>query len=395
MRRIPRLRRPSSLSTSTSRTPIAPLITQCPSSSSQSLSVSNLKPIPASVQRLAFVRVYSSDNHPNRKSTSRDAEEVQESQLNDLNEGNIEEVEDQLSQQWQTYVPPPQRSYAERSDEVSDPEYVPALTAEGLETVGGLGDWWDQQTHWPKSADFVGFKPLERVLDPAVIEASVRRAVIEAFALKQAGREDDLVKTWPIARDGVVRQLMEVDVNVTEGGAVSLTGDISVVIDSLNWKDEASVAGESAADEPASDRPVFRTEEAQKYREVWGNGWKTASLSDPRLKFAVTKRIFQLTGQLVHDHQLPSISDVRSLLHVVQTPPKPRTLTQEIQERRQDLVQLPNVSIATKRITRGDREKALGRFKIIEEELKKRDLPLEGHGFVRKNRELSRLKGGV
>ncbi|OTA56594.1 hypothetical protein K449DRAFT_375345 [Hypoxylon sp. EC38] len=395
MRRIPRLRRPYSLSTSTSHTPIAPLITQCPPPSSQSVSASTLKPIPASIHRLAFIRFYSSDKQLNQQSTSRDVEEVQENQLNDLNEGNIEEAEDQLPQQWQAYVPPPQRSYAERLDEVADPEYVPALTAEGLETVGGLGNWWDQQAHWPKSADFIGFKPLEKVLDPAIIEASVRRAVVEAFALKQTGREDDLVKTWPIAGDRVVRQLMEVDINVTEGGAVSLTGDISAVIDSLNWKDEASVAGESAADEPASDRSVLSKEEAHKYREAWDNSWKTASLSDPRLKFAVTKRIFQLTGQLVHDHQLSNISDVRSLLHVVQTPPKPKTLTQEIQERRQDLVQLPNVSIATKRITRGDREKALGRFKLIEEELKKRDLPLEGHGFVRKNRELSRIKGGV
>lgn len=95
------------------------------------------------------------------------------------------------------------------------------------------------------------------------------------------------------------------------------------------------------------------------------------------------------------DHQLSSITDVRSLLHLVQKPPKPKTVTQEIQERRQDLVQLPNVSVATKRITRGDREKAVGRFKLIEEELKKRDLPLVGHGFVRKNRELSQLKGGI
>ncbi|KAG4217143.1 hypothetical protein PC116_g34376, partial [Phytophthora cactorum] len=109
----------------------------------------------------------------------------------------------------------------------------------------------------------------------------------------------------------------------------------------------------------------------------------------------VTKRVFQLTGQLVHDHQLSSITDIRSQLHAVQKPPKPKTLTEEIQERRQDLVQIPNVSFATKRITRGDREKAVGRFKLIEEELKKRDLPLEGHGFVRKNTEISRFKGGV
>ncbi|KAI1408699.1 ribosomal subunit 39S-domain-containing protein [Hypoxylon sp. FL1857] len=386
MRRISRLTRLSSLSTSTSRSPIAPSVGQCPPPSSQIISASYRRPIPINSQCLAFTRLYSSEKQPTEPTTSPNVEEVRENQLDDSNEGAIEEVEDQLPQQWQTYVPPPQRSYAERSDEISDLEYVPALTAEGLESVGGLGNWWDQQAHWPKSADFAGFKPLEKILDPAAIEASVRRAVVEAFALRQAGREEDLVKAWPIAGDA--HQLMEVEINVADNGAVSLAGDVSMVIDSLSWKDERSK-------ESTSEGSVLSAEEAHKYRETWGRGWKAASLSDPRIKFAVTKRIFQLTGQLVHDHQLPSISDVQSLLHVVQTPPKPKTLTQEIQEHRQDLVQLPNVSFATKRLTRGDKEKAFGRFKLIEEELKKRDLPLEGHGFVRKNNELSRFKGGA
>ncbi|KAI1134577.1 ribosomal subunit 39S-domain-containing protein [Hypoxylon sp. FL0543] len=393
MRRIPRLRRPSSLSASTSRSLIAPLVVQCPATSAQAISASNRRPVPASFQCLTFTRLYSSDTQTSPQPTRQDGEEARETQPNDLNEGAKEEVEDEPPQQWQAYVPPPQRSYAARPDEISDSQYVPALTAEGLETVGGVGNWWDQEAHWPKSADFAGFKPLEKVVDPAIIEAAVRRAVVEAFALRQAGLEEELVKAWPIA--GEIRQLMEVDVNVADNGAVSLTGDVSAVIESLNQKDEATADESAAAEGPALDASVLSAEEAQKYRDTWGHGWKTASLSDPRIKFAVTKRIFQLTGQLVHDHQLSSISDVRSLLHAVQTPPKPKTLTQELQERRQDLIQLPNVSVAAKRITRGDKEKALGRFKLIEEELKKRDLPLDGHGFVRKNRELSRLKGGV
>jgi hypothetical protein len=70
-------------------------------------------------------------------------------------------------------------------------------------------------------------------------------------------------------------------------------------------------------------------------------------------------------------------------------------LTQEIQKRQQELLELPNVTIATKRVTKGDKEKALGRFKLMQEEFKKRDLPVLGHGFARKGKELSRLRGGV
>ncbi|KAI1775980.1 ribosomal subunit 39S-domain-containing protein [Hypoxylon cercidicola] len=389
MRRIPRLRRPSGLSTSSS-SPIAPLVGQChpQPTASQIAPASHRRPVQASLQNQLLARFYSADRQPTQQSLSRETEEARGEELGELDEEGLVTTEDQ---RWYTYVPPPRRSYAERSDEVSDPSYVPAVTASGLQTVGGLQNWWDKPDHW--SNDFVAFKPSQKVLDPAVIEVSVRRAVIEAFALRQAGREDELVRAWPI-REEELDRLMEVTIHVGENGAVSLAGDVSIVLETLDRKEQPSITDESTTD-GSLEKLVLSAEEAQKYKDAWDHDWKAASLSDPRIKFAVTKRIFQLTGQLVLDHQLSSITDVRSLLRVVQKPPKPKTVTQEIQERRQDLVQLPNVFVATKRITRGDREKAVGRFKLIEEELKKRDLPLVGHGFTRKNRELSQLKGGI
>ncbi|KAF3064139.1 hypothetical protein GL218_01024 [Daldinia childiae] len=398
MRRIPRLRRSSSLYTSAPCSSITPLVGQC-APISQTISTSCRRPIPTTFQSPLSFRFYSTDKQPSTQSQSSalETEQAQKQEfreLQELTEEVIEEKEEEaeyLPPQWQAYIPPPRRSYAERLGDVSDSSYVPALTADGLEMVGGLNNWWDQPEHW--TSDFVGFKPLNPVLDPAVLETSVRRAVVEAFALKQAGREDELIKAWPIAGGDELHHLLSVEINVTKDGVVSLTGDVSAVVGSLIEKSQPAVTNESTKE--STSVSVLSAEEAQKYKDAWSHGWKAVSLSDPRIKFAVTKRIFQLTGQLVHDHQLSGITDVRSLLHAVQKPPKLKTLTQEIQERRQDLVQLPNVSFATKRITRGDREKAVGRFKLIEEELKKRDLPLVGHGFVRKNRELSRLKGGV
>ncbi|KAI0376069.1 ribosomal subunit 39S-domain-containing protein [Hypomontagnella monticulosa] len=389
MRRILRLRRPSNLSTSTSRSSVAPLVGQCPPTS-QIIQASRRRPIPTSYQHPTPLRLYSTDKQLTPQDPTQNIETAKVDELSESAEEDVEGEEFQFSQEWEAYMPPPQRSYAERADEVSDPSYVPALAANGLETVGGLKDWWDKQEHWPQSADFASFKPLEKVVDPAVLETSVRRAVVEAFALRQAGREDELVAAWPVAGEEALRHLMAIDVKVTEDGAVSFSGDVPAVLESLNWN-----RAEESESEIIPDVSILSTEEAQKYKESWSQDWKAASLSDPRIKFAIIKRIFQLTGQLVHDHQLSGITDVRSLLRAVQKSPKPKTLTQEIQERRQDLIQLPNVSVATKRITRGDREKALGRFKLIEEEFRKRELPLEGHGFVEKNKELARLKGGV
>ena len=38
---------------------------------------------------------------------------------------------------------------------------------------------------------------------------------------------------------------------------------------------------------------------------------------------------------------------------------------------------------------------AVGRYKLIEEEFRKRDLPLHGHGYAGKNKERSWLRGGL
>ena len=56
---------------------------------------------------------------------------------------------------------------------------------------------------------------------------------------------------------------------------------------------------------------------------------------------------------------------------------------------------LPNVTVAPKRVTRGDKEIALGRFKLMQEEFKKRQIPAYGHGYARKGKEVQRQRGGL
>ncbi|KAL7622598.1 hypothetical protein AAE478_008108 [Parahypoxylon ruwenzoriense] len=402
MRRIPRLRRSSRLSAPASLSPAGQLgLVQSPPATPHSISISYRRPAPTSFQCPTFSRFYSSSSSSDKtQAPSRSVDELSSEELAELGPEHLEDVEFQVEEEHQLYGLPPGPSRAERPDEVSDVNYVSALTADGLESVGGLENWWDKPGNWPRSADFASFRSRRKALNPAVIEAAVRRAVVEAFALKETGREDDLVAAWPVGGQEDLRRLLGMDINAAENGSVSLTGNTGAVVDALSRKGKAVASGETEIEEVASEStvdntPVLSSEEAQKYKETWGHGWKKVSLSDPRIKFAVTKRVFQLTGQLVPDHQLSSINDVWSLLRVVQKPPKPKTLTQEIQERHENLVQLPNVTVSTKRVTRGDKDKAIGRFKLIEEELRKRDLPLGSLGSIRKNRELSRLKGGL
>ncbi|KAI1270836.1 ribosomal subunit 39S-domain-containing protein [Xylaria sp. FL0933] len=425
MRRIPRLRRPSGLTSSTT-SPISRPMTGSSSNIAQHsqrpapFSSSSQNATPAFTSRTqsfspSLSRFYSSSSDKQEKTPTIHAQEdqVQESRTEtgtgtELQHKSI--VADEVigaetaTNEWVDideanlsgpYAVPPERIEAARVEDVADPTYAPASSAAGLKTVGGLSDWWSRPQNWGAGGDFLGFRPRDKVVEPSLIEAAVRRAIIEAFALREVGRDEDLVGVWPTTVSKADLQgLLAWDVKSAEDGVV-LGGDAATVAEGLRWKDE----GDVAAGEEGQDQIVFSealtAEEATALSQTWNPSWKAISLADPRIRFAVTKRVFQLTGQLVPDHQLQSINTVQTLLHVLKKPPKPATLTQELQKRHPDLLALPNVTVAQKRVTKGDKEVALGRFKLMQEEFKKRQLPTYGHGYARKGKETSRLRGGT
>jgi hypothetical protein len=69
---------------------------------------------------------------------------------------------------------------------------------------------------------------------------------------------------------------------------------------------------------------------------------------------------------------------VQALLTHLVTPPKPRKIVDALKQK-EDLLALPNVSVFERRVTPIDKEKSVGRWKIIEQELQRRDLPVTGH----------------
>jgi hypothetical protein len=75
---------------------------------------------------------------------------------------------------------------------------------------------------------------------------------------------------------------------------------------------------------------------------------------------------------------MSSSHTIRSLLTHITQKPKPATVFDALAER-SDLVNLPNVMIYNRRITPIDKEKMVGRWKVIEKELNSRGLPITGH----------------
>ncbi|KAK2848533.1 hypothetical protein FQN49_005627, partial [Arthroderma sp. PD_2] len=103
------------------------------------------------------------------------------------------------------------------------------------------------------------------------------------------------------------------------------------------------------------------------------------ALGSPDLKFAYLKRTSQLTGHLIPDHEVASMSKASAVLEylISASVPKPKKLAHQlIAEGIFDGI--PNVKVYDRRQTPIDREMETGQWKVIEEELIKRGLPVTG-----------------
>lgn len=89
-----------------------------------------------------------------------------------------------------------------------------------------------------------------------------------------------------------------------------------------------------------------------------------------------------MTGKRIPDPDIESIRDPRALfVHLVKKP-KPKKLAENLFAN--EVADLPNVQILDRRYSYIHKEKELGRWKVIERELKARGLPVTGKGVVRR-----------
>lgn len=86
----------------------------------------------------------------------------------------------------------------------------------------------------------------------------------------------------------------------------------------------------------------------------------------------------QLTGIRITDPAITSSNTAGVLLSNITAPPPPQKLAEKL-ENNQTLSKLPNVKISSRRITPIDKEKQVGRWKVIEQKLLDKNLPVVGH----------------
>ena len=89
------------------------------------------------------------------------------------------------------------------------------------------------------------------------------------------------------------------------------------------------------------------------------------------------------------------MSTAQHLAAHVSRPAKSRKVLDEIRSQRRggELLNLPNVKVYGRRVTPIDKEVWVGRWKVIEAELRKRGLPVTGLGGHGKAREKDWLMG--
>ncbi|KAM7190243.1 hypothetical protein V8F33_009603 [Rhypophila sp. PSN 637] len=300
-------------------------------------------------------------------------------------------------------VYPGERVEAQVTEDITDADYVPAESGTGLEEVGGFRDWWDRPGHWGESMKYVGFGPLSKVEDFAVMEVLTRRAVIEALAIREyAKREAATARQRKLRKlrvnaalhalvggEDVLRIFQQVDLVAGEGSPVGAkdVGELEAVWKSLVgakgvpelkevWK---SLRGRKNSSTQVPEAPVVEHSEAMDLIKAWGTEWKKATVQDPVLKFYIAKRLQRLTGHVIPDAKIHGANvTIGGIISAMARKPKPKKLA-ELLEKTGVLAELPNVQVYPRRVTPIDKEQMVGRWKLIKKELEARDLPVTGH----------------
>lgn len=349
-----------------------------------------------------------------------------------------------------TLVLPGEPTWAPAAEKIRDPNYEPATSGAGLQEIGGMSDWWNNPEHFRdggKQFEYKGYASPVKVTDPRLLKVILRRALVEGLALKKFGANPknpaDIASI--IGNGDHWERTVSVEMCRGENGELSLKNDSDLqkvwilmrnaadkAHTTREWQEqvrrlyslrqneqanqlvaEGKKLGYSMKDEDGS-RIQLGVGKAIELRKSWNNDWKEATIRDPVVKFYVcpipnllaydnkitdstfshiqqaAKRIQKMAGHILSDGKLTSIQTVANFMDALVTPPKPKKLAEQI-EQSSILPELPNVKVYPRRVTPVDKEKMVGRWKVIQKELQKRDLPVLGTGGIGKYTELKWL----
>ncbi|KAL4956954.1 ribosomal subunit 39S-domain-containing protein [Aspergillus filifer] len=298
--------------------------------------------------------------------------------------------------------PPKPQEAEEPTEEPTSGDYEPALEGKGLARVGHLGRWKDLP---PTRAD--AYDPFfqRRLTLPGHLAIAAHQTAVELTIMERMGKRltdiceviehekpiFDLIyntrfeyTTEERPRTIIQHESEEakeaLNFVFSQIGSPDPTKQINRVKETETQTEavaetEAAVEPEAeaeadpaAAPAPALNAPFFG------YMNIKDRGVLELDLSR-KVKFAFLKRFTQLTGQRIPDVHVAEITKVKDILKYLnkELAPKPKKLGEHLAANQQ-LKALPNVKISVKKVKPSDRDEELGRKKIIDAELRRREL---------------------
>ncbi|KAL8912676.1 MAG: hypothetical protein Q9172_007458 [Xanthocarpia lactea] len=353
-----------------------------------------------------------------------------------------------------------------------DPYYVPAMSGEELEVVGGPSGWWEKA--WDEEHQFQGWMRPIPMQDGTEIRRAIERALVEWYTVEKGsikfresvgaarrlwandrswelppvgnfklwqrkngkaqlewerpedqmemqrwlqepfqqntetvqleddaasvlGSEDlETAASTPIMEDGQSDVTVEPErvtsVELADPADASLQEDGGIQeperVTSIELEDpaDAPLQEDGGTQEPERVTSVEQEDPRIQYTGLQG----VISLQNHNLKFTVIKRVMQLTGIRIPDTVIQSIGTSAALWeHLIQKP-KPKKLAQLLIEGYEPagkehngkhdevplLINLPNVKVLPTKYVPSMTETALGRQKVIEQQLDEHDIPV-------------------
>lgn len=180
-----------------------------------------------------------------------------------------------------------EEAFAPKESEIEGLTYRPATSVSGLERVGDLKKWWSQRGIWDSHLKFRPFASQNTVSSRAVLLAVIRRAAIEALALRAAAVAEPeryrgwAVRPWTIGTVADMKMALAVEIFVdgTDGSA-RLEGEFANPFDLISKANESPL-------EPDPTKRLVSPKRADLLSRRWHPDWLKMSLADVELKFAV------------------------------------------------------------------------------------------------------------
>ncbi|KAI5360855.1 putative ribosomal protein L50, mitochondria [Septoria linicola] len=260
---------------------------------------------------------------------------------------------------------------ARRYDPTTEKYYLPSSTWDGLERVGG--EKWAKK-RLDMGEQYTGFLRKQKVeLNNRQWQRLLHNAAIEVVALRQAGRSVYEVCNAHSGENFLGR---------TAKARLSQELDGTIRVHFASPEDQSAVLEGITATGTNVESSVVGPEELNQIEaSVIEVDWVDVKLQDPEIKLAILKRAMQLSGKRLPDIQMNNASTLSDLYEAFKVKEKSKRLHEAPQV--EQLAQtLPNVTVHKSRRTPVHKERQIGRWKVIEEELEMRDLPIFGSRWV-------------